>query len=495
MADGSPLLGMSLRQPPANAQAEQALLGALLANNKGYDQVAGWLRAEHFADPAHAAIYGAIARRIDAGGLADAVVLLRDAGEWDGTFDSEAAARRYLAELVGAVVGIREVRHYGEAIRDCWHRRELIAIGADLVARAYQPGEASAREVHEGAEEALALLADGQGEEAAPMPAHEAMALAIDEAWKSREAPGGLVGLTTGLRDLDDATGGLRGGEMIVVGARPSMGKTTLGLAISAGAAAAGARVGFVSYEMPAADLGAQITAGLTPISRDLTTRGKERFQGEDGRFRWRPVTEGEIASMQAAQRAMASRRLLILDMRIRTMAALRAQVRRLVRRGGLDLVVIDYLQLMEVPELARFDNRTLEVTRLSGQLKALAKDFNIPVVVLSQLNRQVEGREVKRPGLSDLRDSGAIEQDADVVMFLHRDEYYLDRKKIERGEKEGEEEFANRRSRHFQAQREAAGKAHLFVDKLRKGRIGGVQVAFGTTTTWFTDLPEEAGF
>jgi replicative DNA helicase len=491
----SPLVGLGLRQPPANAQAEQALLGGLLANNRAYDGVAGWLREEHFADPAHGAIYAAIARRIDTGRLADALLLVRESGEWAHAFKDEAEARAYISELLTAMVGAQDVRHYAEAVVDAWHRRALIEIGADLMRRAFEPGEATARAIHEAAEERLAQLADGRGGDAEPMPAHEAMGLAIDEAWKSRDTPGGLVGLTTGLRALDDATGGLRGGDMIVVGARPSMGKTTLGLTMAAGAAAAGGRVAFVSYEMPASDLGAQITAGMTPISRDLTTRGKQRFQDELGRFRWRPVTEAEIASMHAAQRAMAERRLMILDMRVRTMTALRAAVRRLVRRGGLDLVVVDYLQLMEVPELARFDNRTLEVTRLSGQLKALAKDFGIPVVVLSQLNRAVEGREVKRPTLSDLRDSGAIEQDADLVMFLHRDQYYLERAKIERGDKEKEEDFANRRSRHFQALDAAEGKADLFVDKLRKGRIGGVQVAFGNDTTWFSDLLEGAPF
>lgn len=489
MADGS-LVG--LRQPPTNLPAEQALLGALLANNKAYDQVAGWLRPEHFADPVHERLFEAVARRIDAGQLADAVVM---AGEFehDGVL-AEVGGKAYLAQLLSAMVSPTMAGAYGRAVRDAWHRRALIEIGAELVNSAYAPGEASAQQLHEAAEERLAALADGQEGESAPIAASEAMALAIDEAWRAREAPGGLVGLTTGLRAVDDITGGLRRADMVVIGARPSMGKTTLGLAISAGAAAAGGRVLFVSLEMTPTQIGAQITAGLTPIARDLTERGKHREQDALGRFTWRPVTSGEIDAMMAAQRAMAQRRLLVVDLRTRTMAALRGVVRRLMRRGGLDLVVIDYLGLLRVPELARFDNRTLEVTRLSGDIKAMAVDFNLPVVVLSQLNRGVEGREVKRPGLSDLRDSGAIEQDADVVMFLHRDEYYLERLKLEQGEREGAEIFADRRSRHNEKLKAAAGRADLHVDKLRKGRIGTVQLAFGNETTWFTDLPDEVG-
>ncbi len=489
----SPLMGLSLRQPPTNVPAEQMLLGGLLRNNKAYDGVAGRLKVEHFADGAHGAIYAAIARRLDAGRLADAVVLLNDAAEWAHGFDDEAAARGYVAELLSAVVSAQDVRHYADAVIDAWHRRELIAIGEELVSRAMAPGELPAREIHEGAEEALARLADGQEAEAAPVPAHTAMELAIDEAWKAREVTGGLVGLTTGLAALDDVTGGLQPADLYLLAARPSMGKTTLGLTISAGAAQAGARVAFISYEMSAVALGAQMTAGLANLSRFLTTRGKDRFQDDLGRFRWRQGTEAELARMQAAQRAMVDRRLLILDRLPRTVPALRAALRRLVRRGGLDLVVIDYLGLMTVPELARAGNRVLEVTRLSGDIKAMAKEFNLPFLVLSQLSRESVKGEVKRPQLEHLRDSGALEQDADGVMFLHRDHYYLSREKLERREKETAEDYANRLTRHGDKMNEAEGRAEIFVDKLRKGRTGTVQLAYGEETTWFSDLPEAA--
>jgi len=490
MAD---LSGLSLRQPPANLAAEQALLGALLANNKAYDQVAGFLRPEHFADPVHGRIYAAIARRIDAGRLADAVSLKAEF-EHDGVLE-EVGGAKYLAELLGAMVGIVGAADYGRAIQDAWHRRELVEIGAELVDRAFAPGDASARAIHEAAEERLAALADGQVGESAPVPAAEAMGLAIDAAVQASARPGGLIGVTTGLRELDDITGGWRRGHMIVVGARPSMGKTSLLQTMGAAAALAGARVLLVSMEMMAASLGAQLVAGLTPIARDLATRGKHREQDPaTGRFSWRPVDQREIAEMVAAQRRMVERGLLVVELRTRTLAALRAVVRRQMRRGGLDLVLVDYLQLMTVPELARFDNRTLEVTRLSGGLKAMAVDFDLPVVVASQLSRAVEGREVKRPGLSDLRDSGAIEQDADVVTFLNREHYYLTRMRLERRERESGEDYANRMSQHATRAAQAKGRAQLHVDKQREGRTGTVEVAFDDETTWFGDLPEGAG-
>jgi replicative DNA helicase len=490
-AGGSPLFGASLQEPPQSLQAEQALLGALLANNRAYDDVAATLREEHFFDPAHGRIYAAIARRIDAGRVADALVLARESADWAEGFDGEAAARAYLGQLVAAMVSPRMAKEYAAAVVDCWHRRALIDIGVDLVTHARSPGEASARQVHERAEEALSNLAAGQDEENRLVPGHEAMGLAIDAAMASRFTPGGLVGLTTGLRELDGITGGLRRGELTVIGARPSMGKTTLALSIAAAAARADARVLFVTIEMTAAALGAQLVAGLAPVQRDGAIRGRVQERDEVGRFTYRPVSDAEVAAMLAAQRAMRERRLMVLDLRVPTMTAIRGMARRLARRGGLDLVVVDYLGLLRVPELAGSDNRVLEISRLSAASKALARDLEVPVVMLSQLSRQVEGRENKRPLLNDLRDSGTVEQDADRVIFLYRDHYYLSREQPKRGERDGEEAWANRLSAHAHALDKAEGRAELIVAKQREGRVGTVSVAFGHETTWFTDLEE----
>lgn len=488
---GSPLLGLSQRVPPSNLQAEQALLGGLLANAKAYDDVAARLRPDHFADPAHGAIYAAIARRLDAGQLADAVVLTRDVGEWAHSFDTVEAARRYMAELLAAMVSPRMVTAYADAVIDCWHRRALIEIGAELVEAAFLPGERTARAIHEEAEERLGRLAAGQDTDNPLVPAHSAMGLAIDDAVRMRDVPGALIGLTTGLSELDRLTGGWRPGQFVVVGGRPSMGKTGFGLSTAGAAAAAGARVLFFSMEMSPKAIGAALVAGTTPISRHAALRGRVPFHADQGRYSWRPVTDGEVDAMLAAQRAMAERRLVVVDFHSKTVAALRAIARREKRRGGLDLIVVDYLGLMRVPELAHSDNRVLEMSRLSEGAKALARDLDVPVVMLAQLNRQVEMRPNKRPQLADLRDSGALEQDADTVIFLYRDWYYLSRDTPSRTERDTEEAYANKLSAHALAVRQSEGKAELIVAKLREGQIGTAQVAFGHETTWFTDLPE----
>lgn len=487
------IFGHTLRQPPSNPQAEQALLGGLLASNKAYDSVGGLLREEHFADPVHGRIYAAIARRIDGGRLADAVTLARESADWAEGFANPGEAAGYLGQLLGAMVSPTMIKGYAEAVLDCWHRRALIEIGEAMVHRGYSPGELSARAIHEQAEEALSRLAEGQDTENPLVPGHEAMALAIDAAVAARDRPGLLVGLTTGLRELDRLTGGWRRGQLIVVGARPSMGKTSFGLSVAGAAAAQGARVLFFSMEMSPAQIGAALVAGTTPIARDGAIRGRIQERDEVGRFTYRPITDREVEAMTLAQRAMAQRNLVVVDLHTKTLNAVRSIARREKRRGGVDLVVIDYLGLMHVPELGSSDNRVLEITRLSAGSKALARDLDVPVVLLSQLNRAVEQRENKRPMLSDLRDSGSIEQDADGVIFLYRHHYYLSRPQAApvRGERDSDEAYFNRVSAHADALEASEGRAEVIVEKWREGRIGTAQVAFGHETTWFTDLED----
>ena len=486
-----PLSGMSQRLPPSNLQAEQALLGAILANNRAYEQVSSFLREEHFADPLNGRIYAALAQRIDAGRHVDAVSLKNDF-EGAGILE-EAGGIAYLAQLLSAMVAIINTSEYGRAVHDAWWRRELIDIGEELIAGAFNavPGE-TGRDVHERAEERLFVLGESGRSDEAVSPAHEAMALAIDAAVKASLLPGGLVGLTTGLRELDDMTGGLKRGRFYLFGARPSMGKTTFALTVAVGAALAGARVLFVSREMTRVEIGAQLAAGLADVARDAAERGRVRYRDSVGRFAWRPITPVEIDAMMAAQRRMVQQNLVIDECRSGTMASIRAQARKMRRRGGLDLILVDYLGQLRVPELQRSDNRVLEVTRLSGQTKDLARDMDVPVWMLTQLNRGTEGRENKRPTLADLRDSGALEQDADCVMFLYREHYYLSKETLARTEKETDEQFANRCTRHYAALGDAEGKAEVIFAKQRQGPTGTRRFAFNHETTWFGDLPDE---
>ncbi len=474
-----------LRELPRNLQAEQRLLGALLADNRAYDSIVDFLRADHFAEPRHARLYAAISRRLDGGELADAVTLARELPEEERARGGVA----YLAELVAAMVSPRMAREYATVVRDAWHRRRLIEIADALRERAFAPGEDAALRIQEDAESELFELAE-RAEPDAGTPAHIAMGAAIEAAAKAALSPGGLVGLATGLDAIDGITGGLRRGSYFLLAARPSMGKTSLALRIAAGAAERRARVLFISREMSAVAIGAKLAAGLAAVEASAADRGVVHVRDDDGRFRAAPIGPAEINAMVAAQRAMASRTLIIDECRPATLAAVRARARREIRRGGLDLVIIDYLGLMRVPELARSDNRTLEVSRLSAECKAMAVDLDIPVIVLSQLNRGPEAREDKRPTLADLRDSGALEQDADVVAFLYREHYYLVRRAPVRREGESDEKLDARLNAWRDAMRESHGRAELIFAKQRTGPVGPRALAFDQTSIWFGNLP-----
>lgn len=482
------MLGLSMRQPPTNLQAEQALLGAMMANSKAYDAVSNFLSLKHFADPIHGAIYIAASRLIEAGGVAD-VVTLKQRFEHTGELQ-EVGGVKYLAELLSAMVGIVNARDYGLAIVEAWRRRELIAIGETLVNNAFGADpDLDAKAIGEQAEAALyALAQDGEAEDKSA-PAHVAMLEAIEEAHKAAERPGGLAGLTSGFKALDDLTGGLKPGHLALLAARPSMGKTQLGLGVSAGAAQAGGRALFISNEMTVRDIGASLAAGLSGVPRDAAERGRVRERDAMGRWTWPRMTQDHIDRMLAAQRAMAERRLVIVQ-GLTTLPQIRARVRRECRRGGLDLVVIDYLGLLRAPEVARFGNRVAEISAISNGLKRLALDLDIPVLALAQLNRALESREEKRPMLADLRDSGELEQDADLVMFLHRDHYYLRTQKLSRKPGEAEEHYANRLSQLHTAEQASVGVAEVIVAKNRRGRTGMAALRFDDESAWFSDMP-----
>lgn len=484
-------LGLSMRRPPANVEAEQALLGAILANNRAYERVSGFLRAEHFADPVYGRIYADVAQIIDRGRLVD-VLTLRAYYENAGVLD-EVGGVGHLTQLLTAMVGIINAGEYGRAIHDAWWRRQLIEIGSQLVNAAFGDGSGrDAKDVHEAAESALFGLAESGETGEAVSQAYEAMTLAIDAAEKARDAPGGLVGMSTGLRELDDLTGGWRRGSFNLLAARPSMGKTQLGLKIATAAALNRCRVLFVSLEMTRQQLGASMAAGLGRVPRDVAERGKARVRDVSGRFNWQPMTDGDVTAMVQARHMMVDRYMLIDECRARTMSAVRQRARREKRRGGLDLVVIDYIGLLHVPDLRASDNRVLEMTRLSAECKALARELDVPMVVLAQLNRASEARDNKRPQLSDLRDSGALEQDADLVLFPYREEYHLSREVITRKPGEDEEKFHNRASAHQDALAAARGKAELIVAKNRLGAIGMRVVGWDAEQTWFHDLEGE---
>ena len=489
-----PLLGMSLRRPPSNDQAEQALLGALLANNKGYERVSDFLMAEHFADPIHGRIFQAISRRVELGQLADAVTL-RGEFEHSGILD-EVGGTAYLAQLLTAMVGIINAGEYGRAIHDAWLRRQLIDVGESVVNNAFGADpELDGMNQVEAAEQSLFELATRGGSEGGFITFERALTGAISNAEKAFHMPGGVSGLSTGLRDLDKRTGGLHPSDLLILAGRPGMGKTALATKIAFGAARA------LMAHAHAQDAEAGLPAGTTAPTGTVAVFSLEmsaeqlanRLLSEESRVSGDRIRRGEIGQREFDRFVQVSRELsqlplLIDDTPAVTLSAMRTRCRRLKRTRGLSLVVIDYLQLMRA-SAGKSESRVQEISAITMGLKALAKELSVPVLALSQLSRQVENREDKRPQLSDLRESGSIEQDADAVMFIYRDEYYLQQRAPKQMAFDSEDKFQNALDKWQRDMESVHNKAELLLEKQRHGPTGKIDLFFEGEFTRFADL------
>ncbi|MDR3535661.1 MAG: replicative DNA helicase [Acetobacteraceae bacterium] len=485
----SPLLGLSQRLPPSNIQAEQALLGALLANNRAYERVSEFLAPDHFTDPVHGRIYQAIARRIEAGQLADAVMLKAEF-EHSGVLE-EVGGTAYLAQLLTAMVGIINAGEYGRAIHDAWLRRQLIDIGETVVNNAFGlDAELDGKDQIEVAEQALFQLATDGGNDGGFVSFERALTDAILVAERAFHRAGHVSGLTTGLRDLDAKMGGLHPSDLLILAGRPGMGKTALATKIAYGAAKS--LLAEAREKDPNALPRAQVAIfSLEMSSEQLATR----LLSEEARVSGDRIRRGDIVQKDFDKFVQVSREIAALPMQIDdtpaiTMSALRTRCRRLKRTKGLALVVVDYLQLMRPSAGTRPENRVLEISQITQGLKALAKELALPVIALSQLSRQVENREDKRPQLSDLRESGTIEQDADAVMFVYRDEYYLEQKMPKEIAFEGSsEKFHTAMEEWQQRMSKAHNKADLIIAKQRHGPTGTIPLFFEGEFTRFGDL------
>ena len=484
----APLLGMSQRLPPTNLQAEQALLGALLANNKAYERVSDFLLPEHFADPVHGRVFLAIARRVDQGQLADAITLKAEF-EHSGLLD-EVGGAGYLAQLLSAMVGIINAGEYGRAIHDAWLRRELIDVGETLVNNAFgaEPELAGEGQL-EAAEQALFDLGSKGVTEGGFISFERSLADALNTAERAFHRPGGVSGLSTGLRDLDKRTGGLHPSDLLILGGRPGMGKTSLATKIAFGAAralmaearAAGAdavpkaTVAFFSLEMSAEQLATRLLSEEARISGDRIRRGD--------------IAQKDFDRFVAVSREIGSMPLMIDDTPAITMSAMRTRSRRLKRTKGLALIVVDYLQLMRPSAGTRPENRVQEISQITQGLKALAKELEVPVLALAQLSRAVESREDKRPQLADLRESGSIEQDADVVMFVYRDEYYLQQRAPKQLAFDNDEKFHSAVEKWQRDMEAVHNRAELLIEKQRHGPTGKLDLFFEGEFTRFADI------
>ena len=384
-----PLLGLSQRMPPSNDRAEMALLGALLANNKAYERVADFLARDHFADPVHGRIYQAIARRVEAGQLADAVTLKAEF-QHSGALD-EVGGTPYFAQLLTAMVGIINAGEYGRAIHDTWLRRQLIDIGEVVVNNAFGADmDIDGRQQIEFAESQLFALATKGGTDGGFVTFERALTDAIRGAERAFKQAGHVSGLSTGLRDLDKKTGGLHPSDLMILAGRPGMGKTALATKIAYGAAKAlqktardedpnkqpDGSVAIFSLEMSAEQLATRLLAEEARVSADRIRRGE--------------IGQRDFDKFVQVSREIAGLPLHIDDTPAITLSALRTRCRRLKRTKGLSLIVIDYLQLMRPSVGTKPESRVLEISQITQGLKAIAKEMAVPVLALSQLSRAV---------------------------------------------------------------------------------------------------------
>lgn len=494
MADGNFFTNV-MRQPPASVEAEQAMLGALLVNNKAWPMIEDIVEPIHFSMPVYGRVFEICQKLINSGREASPVTVMPHL-EGDDTLGRNKAGE-VLAQLLKAMVGIMNARDYAVVIRDAWLRRRLYQACIETMDMCCSPGDASANDVVDGMESSLLTLARGMMEETATTRLDCAIGGAYDNARQALARGSGLAGISWGYRALDRMTGGLLPTAIYVLGARPAMGKTSLGFGISVRAAAAGSSVLFWSGEMTPPQLGARAGAAWAHISTQSVFTARRYDVPEDietgereplADWQWRALKEGEAEA--------ASLDLEIDSQPSITVARLRSRARRMKRsRKGLDLIVVDYITLMSSGS-AQADMKPYErVTLISRQLKMLATELEVPIIVLAQLNRENEKREDKRPQLADLRDSGAIEQDADMVMFLHREHYYL-KKNADSGltqkERESGEDYANRCSALMQRVAASEGKAEVLIAKNRQGPTGTCHLKFTDQTTWFRDVHED---
>ena len=467
---------------PHNIEAEQQLLGAILTNNDVYDRISSIVRAEHFFEPVHKRIFEIAAARIQKNALASPVTLKAFMEEDAGL--KELGGATYLARIAGAAVASFAARDYAQMIYDLAVRRDLIQLGRDIAARAASVEVANEpKEQIVEAEQRLYKLAEQGAAERGFQSFLRAVTDAVNMAAAAYQRDGGLAGISTGLADLDKKLGGLHPSDLLILAGRPSMGKTSLATNIAFNIAKAyrrglrpdgtegtvnGGAVGVFSLEMSAEQLAARILSEAAEVPSEQIRRGD--------------MSEEEFRRFVEVAKTLENCPLYIDDTPALPIAQVAARARRLKRTHGLDVLIIDYLQLLRGTSK---ENRVQEVSEITQGLKAIAKELNIPVIALSQLSRAVESRDDKRPQLSDLRESGSIEQDADVVMFVFREEYYRER------EKPGDHELDKMAA--WQAIMEKVhGKAEVIIGKQRHGPIGTVELAFEGRFTRFGNLARE---
>ncbi|WP_106639595.1 replicative DNA helicase [Allosphingosinicella vermicomposti] len=477
---------------PHNIEAEAALLGALMIDNRLCEDIQMKLRPDHFYEPLHARIYEAILKLVDRNMIASPVTL-RPMFEADEEM-KELGGPAYLAQLTGSGAAIIGARDFAGQIYDLALLRALIGVGREMVESALDTSEeVDPKGQIEAAEGALYRVAEEGGGEGSTKTFAQATKMAVEMAEKALNTGGGLSGVTTGLDTVNVKTGGLHPSDLLILAGRPGMGKTSLATNIAFNAAqrlvrdmedgipaekSAGAAVAFFSLEMSADQLATRILSEQSGISSENLRMGK--------------ISQQDFRNLARAAADLESLPLYIDDTAGLTIAALRTRARRLKRQRGIGMIIVDYLQLLQGTGKGGDGNRVQEISEISRGLKTLAKELSVPVLALSQLSRAVESREDKRPQLSDLRESGSIEQDADIVLFVFREEYYVAAREPKRPLDGDDAKTFEAHESWARDMERAYGLSELIIAKQRHGATGKVKLRFDAKITRFSDYIEE---
>ena len=462
----------SQKQLPSNIEAEQAVIASILVSNDIYDEISPILNPQKFFDPIHVKLYETIEKLISKGLLANPITLKNHFENNEGL--KELGGQEYLIKITKFSTSVKQAIDYANIVQEMHVRRELIKISQSVLDEASTNADVSTSgvEIIQNAEKSLFDLAERGHFNQSFMKFETALKQTIDMAKSAYQNDSGIVGVPTGLTDLDSRLGGMHKQDLIIIAGRPSMGKTALATNIAFHAAkniekkGTKSTVAFFSLEMSSEQLSTRILSEQSKIRSNDIRRGK--------------VSEKEFEQFIETSKNIFELPLYIDETPAVTIATISNRSRRIKRLFGLELIVIDYIQLMKSSRKMEF-NRVQEISEITQGLKALAKELNVPVLALSQLSRQVEHRDDKKPQLADLRESGSIEQDADVVMFIFREAYYLERKEPTLGSIEHAE--------WQQKMNEISSLADIMISKQRHGPTGNVKVEFEAMYTKFKNL------
>ncbi len=472
----------SEKKMPQNLEAEQSLLGSILFDNKILEDLPTNFNSQYFFDPLHANIYDACISLTDVNRLADPLTLKNYLN--DNNLNKDIDIEKYLLDLREGVLSLSKAKFYAEEIKNCYIRRSLIRIADDLIDKSINPKiEISPNQEISETEEKLYNLAEKDKINSGPIDFKSVLTSATNQINEAFTRKGKLSGVDTGFSGLNRQLGGLNKSDLIVLAGRPAMGKTALATNIGFNAARSNNTsqndsILIFSLEMSAEQLAQRILAEQTTIDSHKLRNGD--------------ISEKEFAKLVATQNDIYNLPFFIDDTPAISVGQIASRARRLKRTSGLGLIIIDYIQLIQGSKASEAQGRVQEVSNITRGLKSIAKELNVPILALSQLSRAVEQREDKKPILADLRESGSIEQDADVVMFVYREEYYLDKSEPSQRDNENQESFNERFSRWQDKRNAAEGKAEIIISKQRHGPTGIIQVQFEAKYTRFMDLAQD---